>query len=137
MRSALYICCAALLAACSQKAVFKPQSGYPPDPWVKGYSQSDDCLGGENLATRRFYLPEYPRRAFNSGRQGWVIMRLDVNATGELENVSIERSVPEGMFDSISLKTVEGWLFEPPVTGRLENCRVLFRFRAGEVTLGS
>ena len=79
----------AVLTACATKNVFQPKSQYPPDPWVKGYSNPDDCLGGEKLAARNFELPPYPRRAFNSGRQGWVIMRLDVSALGETENVDV------------------------------------------------
>lgn len=124
------------LTGCATKDVFRPQSQYPPDPWVKSYSNPDDCLGGEKLAARNFELPKYPRRAFNSGRQGWVIMKLDVNASGETENVDVERSVPDGFFESVSRGAVKAWRFQPPKDGALKNCRVLLRFRAGEVTLG-
>ena len=124
------------LASCATKDVFTPRSQYPPDPWVKGYSNPDDCLGGEKLAARKFALPEYPRRSYNSGRQGWVIMRLDVNASGVTENVQVERSVPDGLFESVSRDAVKNWTFAPPGNGALSNCRVLLRFRAGEVTLG-
>jgi len=67
-------------ASCNMKDVFTPRSAYPPDPWVKGYSNPDDCLGGEKLAAINFELPKYPKRSFNSGRQGWVIVKLDVTA---------------------------------------------------------
>ena len=97
------------LTACATKNVFHPKSQYPPDPWVKGYSNPDDCLGGEKLAARNFELPPYPRRAFNSGRQGWVIMRLDVSALGETENVDVERSLPDGLFESASRQAVKSW----------------------------
>lgn len=126
-----------LLAGCATKEVFKPRSQYPPDPWVKGYSNPDDCLGGEALAARSFELPPYPRRAFNSGRQGWVIMRLDVNALGLTENVDVERSLPDGLFEGVSRTAVKNWTFEPPAGGALKNCRVLLRYRFGSVTLGS
>ena len=125
-----------LISGCATKDVFKPQSQYPPDPWVKGYSNSDDCLGGEKLAARQFELPDYPRRAFNSGRQGWVIMKLDVDASGMTENIEVERSVPDGLFESASREAVKAWSFAPPKDGALKNCRVLLRFRAGDVTLG-
>ena len=108
----------------------------PPDPWVKGYSNPDDCLGGEKLAARNFELPPYPRRAFNSGRQGWVIMRLDVSALGETENVDVERSLPDGLFESASRQAVKSWTFRPPAGGVLKNCRILLRYRSGEVSLG-
>ena len=137
MKALWIIYVALILAGCATKDVFKPRSQYPPDPWVKGYSNTDDCLGGEKLAAREFALPEYPRRSFNSGRQGWVIMKLDVNASGLTENVEVERSVPDGLFESASREAVKNWTFQPPKDGVLKNCRVLLRFRAGEVTLGS
>ena len=125
-----------LLSACSTDKPFYPKSQYPPDPWVKGYANESDCLGGEALAARKFELPEYPRRSYNSGRQGWVIMRLDVSDQGFTENVDVERSVPDGLFESAAIKAVKKWTFAPPKDGALRNCRVLLRFRAGSVTLG-
>ena len=129
-----------LTSACASTDVsegtFKPKSQYPPDPWVKGYSNPDDCLGGEKLAAIDFELPDYPRKAFRSGRQGWVIVRLDVNAQGETENVNIERAVPDYAFPDNARRAVQNWRFEPPAGGALQNCRVLLRYRFGTVTLG-
>ncbi|MBC6403119.1 MAG: energy transducer TonB [Hyphomonadaceae bacterium] len=113
-----------------------PRSEYPADPWVKTYAAPDDCPGGEKLAAVDFDLPLYPRRAFNSGRQGWVIVRLDVDSDGQTENVSVERSLPAGLFGSNAKKAVEKWTFEPPRDGPLQNCRVLIRYRLGTVSLG-
>lgn len=131
---------ALVLTACStadvSEGTFNPKSQYPPDPWVKGYSNPNDCLGGEKLAAIDFDLPSYPKRAFKSGRQGWVIVKLDVNANGETENVEVERAVPDFSFPSNARRAVEDWRFEPPVDGALQNCRVLLRYRFGTVSLG-
>lgn len=135
MRAAILIALTAL-SACKTADVFNPKSMYPPDPWVKGYSNPDDCLGGEKLAAVDFALPDYPRAAFNSGRQGWAIVKLDVNALGETENVALERVVPDQHFGDPSRKAVDAWRFEPPKDGPLENCRVLIRYRFGTVSLG-
>lgn len=124
------------LSACATKKTFNPKSQYPPDPWVKGYSNPDDCLGGEKLAAIDFDLPEYPRRAFNTGRQGWVIVKLDVAENGETENVEVDRAVPDAMFPGNARDAVKKWRFQPPQDGRLENCRVLLRYRFGTVSLG-
>ena len=128
-----------LLAACATSSQFVPKSHYPPDPWVKGYSDPDDCLGGEALAARNFALPDYPGRAFRAGAQGWVMLRLDVDAAGETQNVRVERSVPEGGlwggFEDVSAAAAEDWLFEPPAAP-LQDCRVLLRYRLGKVSLG-
>ena len=76
MKRSLLIC-AAFLSACGSTDVFTPKSSYPPDPWVKGYSNPDDCIGGEKLAAIKFELPTYPNRAFRGGQQGWTIVRLN------------------------------------------------------------
>ena len=137
MKPALICLAGALLAGCATKSIFFPKSEYPPDPWVKGYSDPDDCLGGEKLAAVKFDLPEYPRRAFNGGIQGWTIVTLDVTHEGKTENVKIERAVPEGLFGSTSKSAVREWQFEPPAGGALQNCRVLIRYRFGRVSLGA
>lgn len=136
MRSLSFIMCGLALAACTTKDVFMPQSAYPPDPWVKGYSNPDDCLGGEALAAIDFDLPEYPRRAFNSGRQGWVIIKLDVSDEGLTENVEIDRALPDSLFGGSARSAVKNWRFQPPEGGALKDCRVLIRFHFGTVSLG-
>ena len=140
MRAAFYIfalcICALLLGSCASSKGFMPKSDYPPDPWVKGYAEKDDCIGGEKLAARSFELPSYPKRAFRTGRQGWVIIRLDVDANGETENVRIERAVPDRLFGGNARKAAEGWVFYPPKDGAMLNCRVLLRYRLGAVSLG-
>ena len=127
---------AAALSACGSTTIFTPRSAYPPDPWVKGYSDPDDCIGGEQLAAMKFDMPAYPDGAFRTGQQGWTIVRLDVDANGATENVRIERSVPSGTFDTASRKAVKNWKFQPPAAP-LTDCRVLLRYRAGETSLGS
>ena len=130
-----WLCFALGLNACGSTTVFTPKSAYPPDPWVKGYSDPDDCIGGEALAAVNFDLPSYPKSAFRNGQQGWTIMRLDVAQDGNTENIRVERAVPRGSFDKASLRAVEAWQFRPP-SAPLQNCRVLLRYRAGDVSLG-
>ena len=124
------------LTGCGSTEVFRPQSQYPPDPYVKGYADPEDCIGGEALAAVSLELPEYPSRPFRTGRQGWVILRLDVDAAGRVENADVERALPEGLFEKASVKAAEQWLFQPPPSGALTDCRVLLRFRLGDVSLG-
>ena len=132
---AYWLFLALAVSACGSTDVFTPKSFYPPDPWVKGYSDPDDCIGGEALAAIRFDMPSYPKSAFRKGQQGWTIMRLDIAEDGSTENIRVERSLPNGYFDKASVKAVEDWQFRAPEAA-LENCRVLLRYRAGEVTLG-
>ena len=127
------------LSACATPDAFVAKSAYPPDPWVKGYSDPEDCLGGEQLAARAFALPDYPARAFRAGAQGWVILRLDVDGAGVTRNVEVERAVPEGGlwggFEGAAVRAAESWRFAPP-DAPLDDCRVLIRFRMGSVSLG-
>lgn len=132
---ALY-CAGLLLQACAaSEPVFKARSQYPPDPWVKGYANPDDCLGGEALAARHIPLPDYPKKALKRGNQGWVIVKLDVNAQGLVQNVVSEKSIPRNVFERHTLKQLKTWRFAPPRSGGLENCRVLIRYRLGVVSL--
>ena len=140
IRAALISGAAAMLSGCASSGEpepFMPRSDYPIDPWVKGYAQEDDCLGGEKLAAVKFDLPDYPRRAFKGGRQGWTIVQLDVDAAGQTQNVKIQRAVPfGGLFENPSKAAVENWVFKAPAGGPLNNCRVLIRYRMGKVSLG-
>ena len=123
------------LSACGSTKVFTPRSAYPPDPWAKGYSDPDDCIGGEDLAAIKFDLPAYPKSAFRNGLQGWTIVRLDLTSDGLTDNVRIERSLPNGTFDKASISAVEAWQFRPP-EAPLVNCRILLKYQAGAVNLG-
>jgi len=132
---AVYLSGFALQACASSDPVFQARSHYPPDPWVKGYANPDDCLGGETLAARHIPLPDYPRKALKRGNQGWVIVKLDVNAKGQVQNVESEKSIPRNVFENHTLKQVKTWRFAPPKSGQLKNCRVLIRYRLGVVSL--
>ena len=136
MNKGMVILTAFTLSSCASSKPFSPQSFYPPDPWVKGYADPDDCLGGEQLAASRFDLPLYPNKPYRTGRQGWVILRLDIDAAGTTQNVEVERSLPDGMFNSSARKAAKDWLFEPPTDGAMANCRVLVRYRLGVVSIG-
>lgn len=124
-----------LQACASSDPVFKARSHYPPDPWVKGYANPDDCLGGEALAARHIPLPDYPKKASKRGNQGWVIVKLDVDVQGQVQNVEAEKSIPRNVFEGHTLKQLKTWRFAPPKSGRLENCRILIRYRLGVVSL--
>lgn len=125
-----------LLGACGSTQVFNPQSQYPPDPYVKGYAGPDDCIGGEALAAISLDMPDYPNRAFRTGRQGWVILRLDVGADGTVVDATAQRALPVGLFEKSSERAALTWRFQPPAGGGLSDCRVLIRYRLGEVSLG-
>ncbi|MGB3455204.1 MAG: energy transducer TonB [Litorimonas sp.] len=136
MRALLLLAACGFAAGCASSSVFTPQSEYPPDPYVKGYADPDDCIGGESLAAIRLDLPDYPSRAFRTGRQGWVLLRLDVAEDGTIAAADAERALPVGMFERSAERAAREWRFQPPESGSLTDCRVLVRYRLGDVTLG-
>lgn len=135
MKPVLFIA-SLLMTGCGSTSVFTPQSQYPPDPYVKGYAEADDCIGGEDLAAISIDIPEYPSRAFRTGRQGWVILNLDVAQDGYVASAVAQRSLPEGLFEKSAVRAAREWRFEPPASGGLTDCRVLIRYRLGDVTIG-
>lgn len=95
----------------------------------------EDCQGAQ-LAAREFELPEYPRRAWVRGLQGWVVVRFHVYDTGRPHRVRAAESVPEGYFEGAAERAVERWRFEELPEGQsLSNCVVLFEFRNGNVRI--
>jgi protein TonB len=115
---------------------FIPRDEFPVPPNVDRMIGPEDCRGS-TLAAVGAGIPDYPPRAWSLGRQGWVVVRFDVEADGRTDRVRIARAVPDGPFDRESRATVRDWRFRPLDAGvaRLENCVVMFEFRAGEVFL--
>lgn len=124
-----------LWACSSAPPAFTARSQYPPDPWVKGYANPEDCLGGEALAARNIPLPDYPDKALRRGNQGWVIIKLDVTPDGSVDNVQTERAVPENVFEQHTERTLKTWTFAPTQSEGLQNCRILIRYRLGIVSI--
>jgi protein TonB len=57
--------------------------------------------------------PQYPRQAAMSGQEGWVQLRFDISATGEVQNVEVMKSQPARIFDSAARAAVLKWKYRP------------------------
>ncbi len=123
-------------SAPSVKRPFVPKSdyGFPPTP--SKYAQVGDCQGGSRLAGINVEDPPYPARAFRRGQQGWVALRLDVDASGRTRNVTVIDSLPRGPFDGAARKAVRAWRFEPPGGEGLTRCVVVLDYRLGVARIG-
>jgi len=55
----------------------------------------------------------YPPRARAKGIEGYVVFSLLIGITGEIEQVQIVESYPEGMFDEAATQGINQWQFEP------------------------
>ncbi len=79
--------------------------------------------------------PQYPYQATRRRIEGWVRVSFLVTASGDVEDVVVLESEPEGMFDRAALRAVSKWKFKPrivdgkPVAARAEQ---LVEFRLSE-----
>jgi protein TonB len=55
----------------------------------------------------------YPPRARAKGTEGYVIFSLLIGITGEIEQLEIVESYPEGVFDDAATQGINQWRFEP------------------------
>lgn len=61
--------------------------------------------------------PEYPRAAREQGLEGFVAVKLLVDADGSVRLVNVLKAKPEGVFDEAVGKAAGGWVFKP---GRIQ-----------------
>jgi protein TonB len=57
--------------------------------------------------------PPYPITAKRRKIEGYVKVRLLVDATGKVSKVTVVASSPPGVFDKVVRRTVSGWRFKP------------------------
>jgi protein TonB len=79
--------------------------------------------------------PQYPYQATRRRIEGWVRVSFLVTAAGDVEDVVVLESEPEGIFDRAALRAVSQWKFRPrlvdgrPVAARAEQ---VVEFRLNE-----
>ncbi len=61
--------------------------------------------------------PEYPYQARERGIEGYVAVKVLVGKDGEVRQVNILKSRPQGMFDQAVRKAMTGWRFQPGEVG--------------------
>jgi periplasmic protein TonB len=124
-----------LLPSAPQRAPFRPVDVYPTPPNVDRLIGPEDCRGS-TLAAVSAPTPVYPAGLYANGRQGWVVVRFHVYSDGSVHRARIARAVPGGAFSRAALRAVSNWRFRPlDGVDILENCVVMFEFRAGEVQI--
>ena len=77
-----------------------------------GLVMTDDTVDNPPRATYQAPM-QYPPRAKARGIKGYVVLSLLVGVTGEIEQVEVIESFPEGIFDDAALQGVNQWKFEP------------------------
>ncbi len=127
---------AILLAGCGGGHSFKVNHDYPLPPAIKRLTAPGACTGGGGLAAVSLPVPHYPASARRKGRQGWVVVSLDVTAQGTVNNVAVRQSAPGKIFDRSALRAVRQWVFRAPGGDGLHDCLVFIDYRLGAVRIG-
>ena len=77
-----------------------------------GVVMTDDTVDQPPRAS--FQAPMvYPPRARAKGTEGYVIFSLLIGITGEIEQLEIVESYPQGVFDDAATRGINQWRFEP------------------------
>ena len=61
--------------------------------------------------------PRYPPSAARSGIEGTVILIIDVDANGNVTNVSVEKSSRNRDLDRAAMEAARKWRFNPGTSG--------------------
>lgn len=79
---------------------------------ANGVVMTDDTVDDPPRAT--FQAPMvYPPRAKSKGVKGYVVLSLLIGVTGEIEQMTVIESYPEGVFDEAAMQGVNQWKFSP------------------------
>lgn len=78
-----------------------------------------------DVESRMLNPPRYPADAVEQKIEGKVVMIVDIDATGQVRDVTVESSEPAGVFDDAAVEAVYKWEFNPatedgrPVASRI------------------
>lgn len=77
-----------------------------------GMVMTDDTVDDPPRAT--FQAPmQFPPRAKAKGITGYVVLSLLIGVTGQIEEIRVVESYPEGVFDDVAVQGVSQWKFQP------------------------
>lgn len=79
---------------------------------ANGVVMTDDTVDQPPIASYQGPVI-YPPRARSKGLEGYVVFSLLIGITGEIEQVKIIESYPEGVFDEAATQGINQWRFEP------------------------
>jgi protein TonB len=84
----------------------------PPAPPAPPAPQPD--IGASvDISSKNMNPPKYPPRAYQQGVEGTVILIIDVDANGNVTNVSVEKSSRNRDLDRAAMDAARKWRFNP------------------------
>jgi protein TonB len=79
---------------------------------AEGMVMTDDTVDQPPQASYQA-APVFPPRARARGIEGYVIFSLLIGVTGDIEQIKVIESAPEGVFDEAATQGISQWRFEP------------------------
>jgi periplasmic protein TonB len=61
--------------------------------------------------------PKYPKAALVTGDEGWILMKIDVTETGEVENIRVVDGEKRNLFQDEARRAVAKWKYKPFTDG--------------------
>ena len=96
----------------------------PPSPPAPPQATPD--IGASiDISSKNMNPPQYPPAALRAGIEGTVILIVDVDANGNVTNVSVEKSSRNRDLDRAAMQAARKWRFNPsmvngqPAAGRV------------------
>ncbi|HHW4679106.1 MAG TPA: energy transducer TonB [Xylella sp.] len=88
--------------------VVPPAPPAPPSP-------PNDIGASVDISSKSMNPPKYPSPALRSGITGEVVLIIDVDANGNVTNVSVEKSSRNRDLDRAAMEAASKWKFNPSV----------------------
>jgi protein TonB len=84
--------------------------------------KKENDIGSEsngNAASTPYYKikPKYPKAALVAGIEGWVLLQIDINEKGEVENVRVVGGEQRNMFEAEAKRAVAQYKYRPFTDG--------------------
>ncbi|MCU4674498.1 TonB family protein [Catenovulum sp. 2E275] len=73
--------------------------------------------------------PKYPKAAAQTAQEGWVLLRFDIDAQGQVINISVVDSSPAKTFDKEAVNALSRWKFK---ASELAEQKALIQFTLGK-----
>lgn len=80
---------------------------------AKSNNIGSDNNGNANATPYYKIKPKYPKAALVSGTEGWVMMKIDINENGEVENIRVVDGEQRNLFQTEARRAVEKWKYRP------------------------
>jgi TonB family protein len=113
---------ACLLTAGCVTERYQPAASLPAS-----FRSENPCAALDQVRNIR---PSYPRAAAAHEQQGWVALKYHVAASGEVFNVRVVASSPQGLFDDASAAALARWRYEP-MRYPIGNCTHVYVYTLG------